>query len=233
MLVSCIMPTYDRRGLVELALRCYQRQDWPEKELIVLDDGSDPIEDLCKGIPGVTYARHHGDKLLLGTKRNLCCEMARGEVICHFDDDDWSAPTRITDQVTRLLESGKAMTGYWSMYFWSELLGKAFFYDEGGPNYAVGTSMCYRRDWWKDHRFRDVAKAEDNFAVFAARDAYQLICAPADQLMVAVSHRRCTSNPNRLGQNCWPEVPKEKLNPQFFADLEWLAQGSHAAPVTA
>ena len=28
------------------------------------------------------------EKQTIGTKRNLACEAARGEVVCHFDDDD-------------------------------------------------------------------------------------------------------------------------------------------------
>src|SRR5262249_52104675 len=45
-LVSCIMPTFNRRQYVTEALRSFQQQDYPNRELIVVDDGSDAIQDL-------------------------------------------------------------------------------------------------------------------------------------------------------------------------------------------
>ena len=53
----------------------------------------------------------------IGAKRNYGCERAAGDVIAHWDDDDYSAPERLADQVQRLLESGKAVTGFHSMRF--------------------------------------------------------------------------------------------------------------------
>lgn len=225
MKVSLIVPTYDRRRMLPLALKCYSALDWPERELVIVDDGTDPIEDMLAGLPNVIYARHRGDKLPIGTKRNLCCELASGDVICHADDDDWYAPERLYDQVTRLLDSGKAVTGYHSIYYWSELLCKAFLYDQGDLNrYAVGTSLCYTKDWWQEHRFPDKTYAEDNAFVFTARDEKQLATAPAEQMMVVRAHEHTTSDPRRIGYNSWPEVPPEKLNPQFFLDLAPAAQ---------
>ena len=39
-LVSCIMPTYNRREFVPLAIRYFLRQDYANKELIIIDDGT-------------------------------------------------------------------------------------------------------------------------------------------------------------------------------------------------
>jgi glycosyltransferase involved in cell wall biosynthesis len=45
-LASCIMPTYNRRHFVPNALRYFCRQDYPHKELIIVDDGTDAVGDL-------------------------------------------------------------------------------------------------------------------------------------------------------------------------------------------
>src|SRR4030095_9083631 len=45
-LVSCIMPTYNRRLFVPQAIQYFLRQDYPRKELVIVDDGSDPVADL-------------------------------------------------------------------------------------------------------------------------------------------------------------------------------------------
>src|SRR5207249_9398199 len=44
-LVTCIMPTHNRRRFVPQAVRCFLRQDYPNLELLIVDDGSDQIAD--------------------------------------------------------------------------------------------------------------------------------------------------------------------------------------------
>ena len=56
-LVSCIMPTYNRRRFVPEAIRLFLTQDYPRKELVVLDDGEDNIADLIPSPPQVRYVR--------------------------------------------------------------------------------------------------------------------------------------------------------------------------------
>ena len=40
-LVSCLMVTKDRPGLARRAVRCFQAQRWPARELVIVDDGRD------------------------------------------------------------------------------------------------------------------------------------------------------------------------------------------------
>jgi len=54
-LVSCIMPTYNRRQFVPQAIKYFLRQDYPHKELIILDDGTDKIRDLVLDFPEMQY----------------------------------------------------------------------------------------------------------------------------------------------------------------------------------
>ena len=213
-LVSCIMPTYNRQHLISVALKSYLSQDWPDKELVVIDDGSNRVEDLVKQfVPHAVYI-YLAERQSIGTKRNLACEAACGDVICHFDDDDWSAAGRIRDQVTRLLESGKQMTGYHSIIYWNGV--RAYRYVSGVPQYAVGTTMCYQKRFWDTHRFPPKTYAEDNALVYVARDERQLIAVDAGQMMVVRSHPSCTSCAEKLRQNSWPEVPPESLPREFF-----------------
>lgn len=190
-LVSAIMPTANRRKFVPQAIACFLSQDWPNKELIILDDGDDAVDDLA---PAGSYSRS-AKYPTLGAKRNAACELAKGEFICHFDDDDHSEPHRITDQIERLLSSGKAVTGYHSLLFYSVSDGKAYRFDADPKRYVLGTSLCYRRDWWKAHPFPDKRVGEDNgFFREAMRGVnWQLIPAPGGQMMVARIHEHNTS----------------------------------------
>ena len=208
------MPTCNRQGLIPVALKCFLSQDWPDRELVVIDDGAVKVEGLVKQlVPDAVYI-YLAEKQVIGVKRNLACEAAGGEVICHFDDDDWSAAGRVRDQVTRLLESGKQMTGYHSITYWNGR--KAYRYVSVLPQYAVGTTMCYQKSFWDTHRFPAKNYAEDNALVYKALDERQLIAVDAGQMMVVRSHASCTSSPEGLGQNTWPEVPLDSLPREFF-----------------
>jgi glycosyltransferase involved in cell wall biosynthesis len=69
-MVSCIMPTFNRRPFVPHALDYFLRQDYPRRELIIIDDGQDEIGDLVKDVPDVRYVRLHA-RASIGAKRNL------------------------------------------------------------------------------------------------------------------------------------------------------------------
>jgi len=100
-LVSCIMPTHNHRRFVPQAIQYVLRQDYRHRELLIVDDGTDPIRDLVPETPDVRYLRLD-HKCTIGTKRNLACQEAKGEIIVHWDDDDWMATWRITYQVDNL-----------------------------------------------------------------------------------------------------------------------------------
>ena len=95
------MPTADRRTFVPWAIEYFLRQDYPRKELVILDDGEHSVRDLVPSRPDVRYYREEHPQIL-GDKRNRLCELARGEIIAHWDDDDWQAAQRLTYQVHSL-----------------------------------------------------------------------------------------------------------------------------------
>ena len=61
--------------------------------------------------------------------------------------------------------------------------------------YALGTSLCYRREWWRHHPFQKLRIGEDMmFLRQAVRVAHRLVpTAPANRLMVARVHNHQTS----------------------------------------
>src|SRR5436853_5015409 len=99
--VSCIMPTFNRRRFVPRAIYYFLSQDYPEKELLILDDGVESAADLIPDDPCVRYVRLEGREVL-GRKRNLACEEARGDIIAHWDDDDWMARSRLRSEERRV-----------------------------------------------------------------------------------------------------------------------------------
>src|SRR5436309_14676551 len=96
-LVSCVMPTAGGRRWVAQAVRYFLRQDYPNRELVVLDDAAGAARPLIPDDPRIRYRRVEGE-ITLGAKRNLCVEESRGDLILHWDDDDWFAARRIRVQ---------------------------------------------------------------------------------------------------------------------------------------
>lgn len=191
MLVSAVMITRGRREMAGHALSCFFAQTYPDKELVIIDDADNPSFPDGVRATGVNYVLNHA-KLCIPAKRNQSCEMARGEIIWTLDSDDWSAPERMADQVARLEESGKAMTGYHAMLFACDD-GRVYRY-AGKPGYAIGTSHCYLRSWWQSHRWHEQKTINsDNLFSKAANGASQLITVDAGQMQVARIHSGNTS----------------------------------------
>jgi hypothetical protein len=59
-LVSCIMPTYNRRRLVPQAIEYFLRQDYANRELIIMDEGGDAVGDIIPDLPDIRYIRIRG-----------------------------------------------------------------------------------------------------------------------------------------------------------------------------
>lgn len=87
--VSIVLPTRDRCGLLRDAVDSVLAQGYPRWELIVVDDGS--TDDTPKWLAGltderITTARTEGVGVAAARNRGL--ELARGDVVCYLDDDN-------------------------------------------------------------------------------------------------------------------------------------------------
>lgn len=100
------MVTADRHQYCRRAIRSWVEQDWENRELVVLDNGKEPMESLLADLPfGRVVYRHvaNNPETTIGELRNRSLDMVRGDfVIPQWDDDDWSAPARLTRQVAAL-----------------------------------------------------------------------------------------------------------------------------------
>lgn len=196
--MTLLLLTRNRRRWLPYALRCARYQTYRPTEILVVADGEN-VADLIP--PTVRYLHLPGTRTI-GAKRNSGVESARGELIAHWDDDDFSAPGRLADQVQRLKESGKAVTGYRSMRFTD---GERWWLYSGASDYALGTSLCYRRTWWERYRFPESQVGEDNEFIAPARAQRQIVTADAGEFMWATIHRENTS-PRVMKGKQWTEL---------------------------
>ncbi|HZT77429.1 MAG TPA: glycosyltransferase family A protein [Vicinamibacterales bacterium] len=164
------MPTRNRRPFVARAVAQFLAQDYSARELVVVDDGDDPIADLLPADPRVRWHRVER-RLTVGAKRNLANELAAGDVVIHWDDDDWMAPWRISYQVQALVDRGADVCGLSTLYFYDGRARRAwqYVYPPVTPTWVAGGTLCYRRSTWQARRFPDVNEGEDTRFVWGLR----------------------------------------------------------------
>ncbi len=209
-LVSCIMPTANRRAFVPHAIQLFQAQDYPCRELVILDDGDDPVGDLIPDDPAIRYFRLSGRRTV-GAKRNLACEYAAGDVIVHWDDDDYSAPWRITRQVAHLLRTGADISGLDRVYFAGPGREQAWLYTYPPDDrpWVCGGTFCYLRSLWERNPFPDESVGEDNGFVWSA--VQKTVSSIADNTFYIATIHPGNTSPKSTGDSRWASIPVEEV----------------------
>jgi hypothetical protein len=211
-LVTCIMPTANRRDFVAQSIRYFQRQDYSNRELIILDDGDQELTGVVPDDARIRYLRMD-HKATIGAKHNLACELAAGEVIVHWDDDDWMADWRLSYQVDSILREPVAtLVGLPRLYFYDPAAARAweYIYPDGEPPWVAGGTFCYRRAFWQSHRFPDMNEGADTVFVWGLRDA-AIRTHDRRDFYVALIHPANTS-PKRTQDPAWHGVPIQTIH---------------------
>jgi glycosyltransferase involved in cell wall biosynthesis len=182
-LVTCVCVTKNRREWLPKAIRNFLLQTYANKELLIVADG-ESVSDLIPADPQIRLGIVD-DGMTIGAKRNIGAGFAQGQIIIHWDDDDYSHPYRVQDQVGLLLRSRNAVVGYHSMYFTD---GEKWWQYHHRQPYAIGSSLCYHRHWWLAHRFDGLHVGEDSAFSAKAAEAGQLSSSDALDMMVASIH---------------------------------------------
>jgi glycosyltransferase involved in cell wall biosynthesis len=184
-----------RPEMVARAVQSFRAQTYGNKHLRICENhGEDPI----------------------GTLRNAANETSKGDIIVHWDSDDWSHPNRIAEQVALLQSIGAECVGYNEMLFWHETwnpMSESWLYRTAIPNYAVGTSMCYWRETWVQHPFSDRSEGCDDLEWF--NKGVRIVSASSlrpylqhlDPMMIASIHGGNTCAKIAAGAREWTRVP--------------------------
>lgn len=145
--VSALMLTgkcVERYALARVAVACFQRQTWPDKELVIVNHG--PVS-LANGDPNIREIRvHRTPEMTLGDLRNLSREQARGDYVIQWDDDDYHHPRRIETMMEHR-EKAEIVTIGWQIRF-NIGSGCAFYHClPGGQQMAIlhraNAPFCY------------------------------------------------------------------------------------------
>ena len=182
--VCAILLTADRPEYARRAVECFRRQTYTgPKRLLVIASG---VYDEPRGggdlYPDVILGVSRYEQATIGTLRNFAGEATAcldAEILIHWDDDDYSHPNRIAEQVALLQSSGADVVGYREILFWREPFGRcicrgdglmgmrcdahgeAWLYSNPDPRYCLGTSLCYWRKTWERKPFEATSQGED------------------------------------------------------------------------
>jgi glycosyltransferase involved in cell wall biosynthesis len=113
--ISCLMvtlPCPERFELLQRSVACFLAQTYSNRELVVvLDQGPrecvDRVQAYLGRLPGNVRVVQPAGKHTLGALRTLSLETSGGTVVCQWDDDDLSHPSRLAEQY-RLLDQEDA-----------------------------------------------------------------------------------------------------------------------------
>ena len=195
--VCAILLTADRPEMARRAVESFRSQTYPTKRLLILDSGVTQL-----GFDSVSTA--HGEFYVagfyvrgqrgpivptIGELRNMANRLRHfdePDIFVHFDDDDWSHPNRIVEQVALLQSSAADCVGYREMLFWregqppagdpSKWRGEAWLYTNPDPRYCLGTSLCYWRRTWERKPFEALPTSAPGSASEDARFITGLNC---------------------------------------------------------
>jgi len=239
--VSCLMPTYNRRAFAARAIHYFCQQDYSNAELLILDDGENPVADLVPRDDRIRYLRMDG-RGTIGHKRQLLCEAADGDVLVQWDDDDWYGASRLRRQIAPLAAGCADIAGILKSYL-MDLTTFRFFH--GGPplhegnlhaSIIAGTLAFTRPAWRSTGGYPNVSIGEEVALLRTVLDRGGRV-APIvnDGMYICVRHH---ANSWRLkydaerGPAGWAEVaPPEFLSSEdlaFYRSLHGVRMGERA-----
>lgn len=161
-LVSICTPTFNRRPFLQYIIKCFIHQTYPKDriEWIIIDDGTDKVEDIFAPFFGVYNIKYfsYETKMTLGKKRNLAHEKCSGDIIAYMDDDDYYPPERISHAVETLQNNPNALcVGSSVMYIYFKHITKMYQFGPYGPNHSTAATFAFRKELLRQTKYDDEA----------------------------------------------------------------------------
>ena len=219
-MVSVCTPTFNRRPFIPNMFDCFRNQDYPKHrvEWIIVDDGTDKIEDLVEksNISQIRYFKVD-KKMTLGAKRNYMHKYVRGSIVVYMDDDDYYPPERISHAVERLQSNPQALcAGSSEIYIYFKHISKMIQCGPYGPNHATAGTFAFKSELLK------ITKYEEHAAVAEERAFLKDYSIPFVQLdplkaILVFSHEQNTFDKRKMLDNPHPDYLKE--SPKTVTDF--------------
>ena len=211
--VSVCTPTFNRRPFIPFMIKCFEHQTYPKDriEWIIIDDGTDSIEDLVKDIPQIKYY-YYKERMLLGKKRNLMHTKCSGDIIIYMDDDDYYPPERISHAVETLQQNPKYLfAGSSEMHIYFDSKNAVFQCGPYKQNHSTAATFAFKKELLSITKY-DNDKALSEEQQFTKQYSIPLIQLDTLKTILVFSHKH-----NSLNKEKMLERPNEtKIIPSRF-----------------
>ena len=221
--VSVCTPTYNRRPFWEGTIKCFNNQIYPKNrmEWIIIDDGTDKIEDIVIDHPNVKYFKYE-KKMNLGTKRNLMHDKSKGDIIVYMDDDDYYPKERVSHAVEMLQKNpDKLVAGSSEIYIYFKHIEQMYQFGPYGPNHSTAGTFAFKRELLKNTRYNEEAcLAEEK--EFLKNYSYPLVQLDPLKVILVFSHNHNTFDKKTLlfagGTNNPLQIESDKIIEEFVEE---------------
>lgn len=220
--ISVVTPTYNRRCFIPAAIACFNHQTYPQNrmEWIILDDGTDSVEDIITEVskknPNIRYIRSE-TKLNIGAKRNWLNREAKGEIIIAMDDDDYYPPERVAHCVQRLRASRLIdVVGSSELYYYFTSRKEIWrFGPMPVPNHTTNGPMAYRKTYAQKNKYDEtVTHAEESSFLNSYKSAVSQL--ESRKCMLVIAHSENTYNKEQLINGSNPFMKKTSMKLKDF-----------------
>ena len=200
--VSLCTPTFNRRPFISVMIKCFEHQTYPKNriEWIIVDDGTDPIEELVKHIPQVKYF-YSSEKMNLGKKRNFMHSKCTGDIMVYMDDDDYYPPERVEHAVEMLKSNpDKLIAGSSEMHLYFETRKQVFKCGPYGPNHATAATFAFKKELLRQTKYDEAtAVSEEHF--FTKGFTIPMVQLDTLKTILAFSHDHSSFSKEKLLEN--------------------------------
>lgn len=196
--VSIVCVTRDRRLFMPILKYSYMIQSYPEDklELIIVDDGDDPIEDTLFGVPNVTYVRLE-EKKTIGEKRNIGIAKAMYDVIAFMDDDDVYPNNSVLERVAMMMKSPAKECAFCTVIPCYDITKYCSFMNAPPIKLPMSqrvseATLVFTKKFWEERPFGDTQIAEGD-AFIRGREQVCRELSP-QEVIVSLAHPKNTSS---------------------------------------
>jgi glycosyltransferase involved in cell wall biosynthesis len=176
-LISCLMVTANRAEIARVAIECFSDQTWPNKELVIIDDGAEDYGDLIASFDCADLVRYiklqpANPRLSLGELRNLSIEEAHGTWCVQWDDDEWYHPERLAVQLNAAAQANVGASALkWTLMHVKEASDQSLTF-RGDSGIATPGTLMFRKG---DVRYPHLARNEDGIFLRDVKDNHGLV----------------------------------------------------------
>jgi len=207
------MVTANRGRLARRAIQCFIEQHHANRELVVVDDGTEdyrPLLRIAARFAPVTYVKlEPTSRFSLGELRNTAIESAQGDWCIQWDDDEWYHPDRIGRQLAAATATGAGASALkWTLMTIPTERQELRFRTSTGI--ATPGTLLFRRS---ELRYPPIAKNEDGiFLRDVSRElGLAVLGRESSHLFIRVFHGNNTWDQRHFQRRLW-RTPVDALD---------------------